>query len=422
MPSKFDVERGAFLAAVKAGDLTAVRRALNSDKAREIVNRAYSKHSTALHMAAASGNSEIVEALLGADVYTDINETISVSVGNQEITALHIAAEAGNHEVVRLLLNSNRYHAINNLNSRNETALHLAANINLGFNASGMERQVSNDNRLKCIQHLLGSDKFTMANASNANFQTSSGNTALHYAARHHNAPELITTLLSSPKITDETINKQTDNAKETILHIARYKRRATGNTSEDDEFRKQQAEVVRIILENPHFTARDKKDFQGKTALDYEADYGSHMNVYMMGLLLSTRQKVQSRFKRGGVGFIVGAAIGAILCATPVLGQAALLLGVTALAAGVILTVSLAIISFVITYFANPYPLYKSLPEPTKPTTSGTKGITSRVRIRAIEDKRRAHARSPARRPNHSPQSTSGKKPPEPNGGAPNP
>ncbi|CAG2257184.1 unnamed protein product [Mytilus edulis] len=108
--------------------------------------------STALHTAASTGNTEIVQLL--------IDNGIKINFQNKDgSTALHSAASTGNTEIVQLLIDNGI--EINFQNKVRNTALHLAAGrnndgiatllLNRGCNPNLKNKDVSTSTRVCCI-------------------------------------------------------------------------------------------------------------------------------------------------------------------------------------------------------------------------------------------------------------------------------
>eukprot|EP00976_Prorocentrum_cordatum_P093176 1189264-Prorocentrum_minimum.AAC.1 len=84
--------------AARAGHAEAVRALLASEELQENINCTTTSGRTALHLAAAEGQEEAVEALLAAGAEVDPTTT------EQGYTPLHEAAHTGHARVARLLL------------------------------------------------------------------------------------------------------------------------------------------------------------------------------------------------------------------------------------------------------------------------------------------------------------------------------
>ena len=112
----------AWLQAAQNGDTSHVAGMLEDESFAAVNVRCSVTKETALHKAASSGHSSVVQLLLESPRFDLAN-----ALDFEDNTALHAACLAGSTDVVRVLLASTNFKAICFQNSRGRTALHCAA-------------------------------------------------------------------------------------------------------------------------------------------------------------------------------------------------------------------------------------------------------------------------------------------------------
>ncbi|XP_063412561.1 death-associated protein kinase dapk-1-like [Mytilus trossulus] len=220
---------------------------------------------TALHSAASTGNTEIVQLL--------IDNGIEINFQNKDgSTALHSAACTGNTESVQLLIANGI--EINVQNKDGSTALHKAActgnteSVQLLI-ANGIEINVQNKDGSTALHSAAStgnteSVQLLIDNGIEINFQNKAGNTVLHVAAEQD--PEMVKSLInnnSDPNIPNDHGKRPIEVANSNVIVrlIKDYEKTLVpGLPAEVKKFDKKSARVFSSLLEEEsyrHFESR---------------------------------------------------------------------------------------------------------------------------------------------------------------------
>ena len=294
----------AWLQAAENGDTAHMTEMLEDESFAAVNVRCSVTKETALHKAASSGHSSIVQLLLESPRFELAN-----ALDFEDNTALHAACLAGSTDVVRVLLASTNFKAVCLQNSRGRTALHCAAEHG---NQQVAEMLLFSERFVDDAVNIVAEDDLLVgiADPPFAVEIREDGFTALHVAAKygHHAVTEA---LLSAPRFGE--VNAVTYQLAYTALHLAAiYGHVAVVAALLPDGGRQRfkainvldvggcsalhaaahfgKADVAKFLLESSLFEKADQQSDSGKDTALHCAAFGKGNAETARALLVATR------------------------------------------------------------------------------------------------------------------------------------